>query len=143
MPNFKTHFRINSLVAGASLVPALFMAVNRGQADPLFLTVGIGLSTILNGDLDLKSQALNSWGILKYFWYPYMKKVKHRDILHWPVIGTLARMMYLSILLLILQSIFDFDIKISWIWWTFWGLAMGDTVHWILDVMSTRAKRAF
>lgn len=143
MPNFKTHLKVNLIAAGASLVPAISMSAGRGEVDPLFLTIGIGLSTILNGDLDLKSQALNSWGILKYFWYPYMMKVKHRDILHWPVIGTFARMIYLGVLVVILQIFIDFEIKSSWIWWTFWGLTIGDAIHWILDVMSTKSKRAF
>jgi uncharacterized metal-binding protein len=61
--------------------------------DIVAVDAGVVISTlILSPDMDLfTSKSMDDWGILRYFWWPYTKIVKHRDRLHTPLLGTLVR----------------------------------------------------
>ena len=82
--------------------------------------------------------------MMKFLWqlylFPYAKIIPHRSFLsHAPVIGTLLRIGYLCLPPLLLALALDVDLPavsiIAW-WlagWTFVGLAVSDTAHWIMD----------
>lgn len=53
---------------------------------------------LLSPDIDLKqSLPAKSWGLLRYLWYPYHRLFRHRGLSHWPVFGTLSRLIYLVV----------------------------------------------
>ncbi len=102
MPGFAGHTLANSLV----LVGTSAILADRGWpvASIIAVDVGIAISTlVLSPDMDLfTSKPMEEWGILKYFWWPYARLVKHRDRLHTPILGTTVRWMYLLILVALL-----------------------------------------
>jgi len=58
-----------------------------------FLFAGL----MFSGDLDVKSVQYKRWGWFRWIWIPYQKWVPHRSPLsHGPVLGTLARLVYLT-----------------------------------------------
>jgi uncharacterized metal-binding protein len=59
-----------------------------------FLVSGL----IFGPDLDLYSIHYKRWGKLRWLWQPYQQALKHRSIWsHGPIIGTIGRIMYLSL----------------------------------------------
>ncbi len=59
-----------------------------------FLVSGL----IFGPDLDLYSIHYKRWGKLRWLWQPYQQALKHRSIWsHGPIIGTLGRIIYLSL----------------------------------------------
>lgn len=68
-------------------------------------------SFMFNGDLDIKSKPYKRWFILKFIWIPYQKIFKHRSIYtHGYIIGTIIRLIYLSIILLPIFYIFEINL---------------------------------
>lgn len=91
-----THRTINTMVsfpiAGALLVQAHW--------HPLQAIIFLGGYTfatfLMNPDLDLDSLGYQSWGVLRFIWWPYQKALAHRCFLsHFPVVGTVCRIIYL------------------------------------------------
>ncbi len=53
---------------------------------------------IFGPDLDLYSIHYKRWGKLRWLWRPYQQALKHRSIWsHGPIIGTIGRIIYLSL----------------------------------------------
>ncbi len=101
MPGFVVHTTANTLVlVGAS---ALLSNIGWAPQDIIALDAGILISTlILSPDMDLfTSRPMEDWGLLRVFWWPYARLVKHRDRLHTPILGTTVRWSYLLILFLV------------------------------------------
>ncbi|ACO04585.1 MAG TPA: hypothetical protein DEP48_09015 [Persephonella sp.] len=66
----------------------------------------------LSPDNDIyHSKPNRRWGFLRFVWYPYTKIFSHRGISHIPVIGTATKIVYLSLVSLILIYIFIFSLK--------------------------------
>jgi uncharacterized metal-binding protein len=64
-----------------------------------FLIGGLWLSP----DLDTRSRATNRWGPLGWLWWPYRRGLSHRSLFsHSPVIGTVGRLTYLALALLLI-----------------------------------------
>lgn len=150
-----THRTINTLVsvptAGALLVQAHWL--------PLQVITFLGGYTfatfLVNPDLDLDSIGYESWGLLRFIWWPYQKALAHRCFLsHFPVISTIFRIIYLfwlPVLIIFLlgsavQNTVRNDIFAAWpiigsfvILWAI-GMTISDTIHAILDVVSTDFK---
>lgn len=67
-----------------------------------FLFAGL----MFSGDLDLKSVQYKRWGYLRWIWLPYQKWVRHRSAFsHGPVLGTITRLLYLSIWVLVIFGV--------------------------------------
>jgi uncharacterized metal-binding protein len=77
-------------------------------------------------------------------WTPYAYLVKHRSPLsHWPVVGTIGRLLYLASLAGALLAILRpalLSAALSWLQapplWLFFaaaGLAAADSLHWLMD----------
>lgn len=123
MPSGRTHDRITFFC----LIPLGILAVlfSRDAQLTLILLGGFLFSGLMFGpDLDIHSVQFNRWGWFKFVWLPYRKILRHRGIVsHGPIIGTVFRIIYLSIILLIVsliavgiaQLIWGF----SWNWQTF------------------------
>jgi len=104
MADGKTHDRI-----GLALLPVAALASGfAGQAlhNPHSVWVGAIAYTIgithLSPDLDLPSRPFYRWGALKCIWIPYQQMQPHRGFSHDVVVGTLSRVFYFSLPVLLL-----------------------------------------
>jgi uncharacterized metal-binding protein len=97
LPSGRTHDRVTlwslPLIAGGTLYTT-------ARADLAFWVSGGFLFSglIFGPDLDLYSFHYKRWGLLRWMWRPYQKAIKHRSIWsHGPLIGTIGRILYLSL----------------------------------------------
>lgn len=90
------------------------------------------------------------------FWWPYAWLIPHRSpISHWPVLGTLIRLVYI----LLLGSIFWYGASwlvtgagaflpspnsklIEWLGWALLGLTLSDALHFLMDVLPFFRERS-
>ncbi len=79
----------------------------------LDFAVGYVISTIfLSPDIDLKhSHPTKRWKILKYFWRPYQKILKHRGLSHTPFVGTITRYIYVLFIISIVYVLSFYAFK--------------------------------
>lgn len=97
------------------------------------LDAGLGclVGVIINPDLDLV--AANR--VLRLIFWPYRAAIPHRSLLsHSPVMGTLIRITYIWLLLIIPCTIFNIPwpdpTKLGWVWV---GLGISDFLHIFAD----------
>jgi uncharacterized metal-binding protein len=65
-----------------------------------FLIGGLWLSP----DLDTRSNPSRRWGVLRLFWWPYRRLLRHRSPLsHSPFLGSAIRLLYLTALIALLS----------------------------------------
>lgn len=136
MPSGKIH-TVTTIALATLTVPAMQPA----------LTVGVLTGCILSPDLDVDGGFIGmyhlrrTWfvgpaisGLWRLFWLPYSKIVPHRShISHSIFFGTVARVAYLLIPLLILNMM-GVPMKLpEWFGWWFVGLCLADTLHIALD----------
>jgi uncharacterized metal-binding protein len=116
------------------------MAVGRVHARDTQLIAFVG-AIIVSPDLDQESISYVEWRIVRYtlglgflwllYWWPYSRLIPHRHISHWPILGTLTRILYLAPawyggwLLGVRPA--------SWVVWAALGLTASDLVHWLRD----------
>ncbi len=160
MPGFTGHTVANSIaLAGTSV----FMASQGWSAqDIIAVDAGILISTfILSPDMDLfTSRSMYDWGILRIFWFPYAKLVKHRDRLHTPLLGTTVRWLYTLALIGLVVLLFRFwfrriglqvefsfagdsgDIiyNLLYVLDVYIGANIADTIHFVLDMVTHGLK---
>jgi uncharacterized metal-binding protein len=98
-----------------------------------FLTPDLDHSEVVTpGAGGLLPRPLKTWW--RYLWYPYGKLMVHRGLSHWPLVGTLTRLVYFFPLTVVLLQ-FDG-------WWLFLlGLVVSDLIHWCTDGMYKRWVR--
>lgn len=104
---------------------------------------------MFNGDLDIHSNVYNRWLIFKYIWKPY-HWFGHRSMwTHGPVIGTIIRVLWLTLpcsialyytgnMHLAMQFVLTYKMEfiVSLI-----GLELGSISHTFMDWMSTGFKK--
>ena len=97
MPSGKHHDRITLWLLPMVLVGAFFVTVDMPTA--VIIAVSFLLSGLMMGpDLDIQSVQYRRWGPVRWIWYPYQVLVKHRSRWsHGPIIGTLVRVIYLAV----------------------------------------------
>ena len=161
MPGFVGHTAANTLV----LVGTTVVMRSQGWSwqDVIAVDAGIAMaSLVLSPDMDLfNSKSMDHWGLLRWFWWPYAKLAKHRDRLHFPILGTAVRWLYVAAILLLFIALFRFwfrriglnvsfdfagdadDIIYNALYLAdvFLGAVLADTMHYVLDIISTRIKR--
>ena len=158
MPGFVGHTTANGIVLAGT---TMFMWTQGWSvADIAAVDAGIAISTlILSPDMDLfTSKSMDDWGILRIFWWPYAKIVKHRDRLHTPLLGTSVRWLYTLIVLsiaivplAILVRRIGFQVTFKGetddiIWYLgylldiFLGANLADAMHFVLDMLTTGLK---
>lgn len=138
MPNRTVH-EATSIGLGVALVPLGYQA---GLPLPYAFLLGLGsiLCVWVNPDLDVAERRRQ--GMWRLYWYPYGKAVPHRHwISHMPIIGTAVRLIYLLPLLALSYLIRPPTWEVSRV--LILGLALGDTLHWLLDITTTSIKRRF
>jgi uncharacterized metal-binding protein len=166
MPSGKNHDRITWITLPVIVLGTLIISQS------FILSLLVAFSFLFSGlmfgpDLDIYSVQYNRWGWFKFIWLPYQKNLKHRSLFsHGFLIGTIIRMLYLSVLLFvplillvtIAQIILDYD----WYWQKilgsfyvnltnkyaleaiaiFIGLELGAMSHYLADDIGSRMKRA-
>ncbi|MBI5034192.1 MAG: DUF2227 family putative metal-binding protein [Chloroflexi bacterium] len=158
MPGFVGHTIGNTVVLAGTM--AYMVSQGWSTADILATGTGVALATvILSPDMDLfNSRSMKEWGILRFYWWPYAKLVKHRDGMHVPLIGTFVRWAYnlvlialaivpIAILLRRVGFSMTFKGETDDILWylgylvdAFVGATLADTMHYVLDVTTTHIK---
>ncbi|MBK3333069.1 metal-binding protein [Persephonella atlantica] len=105
------------------------------------------------------------WKFLRFLWYPYTRIFSHRGISHLPVVGSIAKIVYLVLILAIvtafvgfslqlfldisvIKSITDMDkkeifniIKSPFVVSFFIGLVLAEIIHVITDVVYSSLKK--
>lgn len=139
MASGRTHRFVTALVTP---LPVLLVRELSGSA-VLALAAGVGCLTglWLTPDLDQQSHA-------PFFWQGYARLFKHRGISHWPVVGTITRVVYLGWPCYILWGILEVSLFLSGLVFPAWsvpletgwlgiswfcGLCVSDIAHWLFD----------
>lgn len=118
---YKHHCITNIFSLLASHVGLYYMQVGLHQ-QASFAGAFLFATFLMNPDLDLPhSTPTRNWGILKFLWKPYNKKLKHRGISHFPVFGTLTRIFYLTLFIALMLSIYD-------LWNADWNETLNDLI---------------
>jgi uncharacterized metal-binding protein len=156
MPSGRVHLRIEALLlllwlaAGGWLVQAGRLPVEALVA----FGAGYVLSMLLlSPDLDLAtSRAFKRWGIFRVLWWPYAKLFRHRHASHHWFWGTATRLLYLSVLVLLVVGAvliaLGARVQVARLprWPILAGAAAGlyapNLTHILADGLSTLARRA-
>ena len=158
VPGFLGHTTANGIVLVGTT--AVMWSQGWSIADIGAVDVGIAISSlILSPDMDLfTSKPMNDWGIMRIFWWPYARLVKHRDRLHTPFLGTFVRWLYMMIIVAIaivpwaillrrvgFKMTFQGDAgDITWylgyLLDAFLGANLADAMHFALDMTTTGLK---
>jgi uncharacterized metal-binding protein len=134
-------------------------------------SLGCLAGVILSPDLDVEHRTRSEYLIYRYlgrflgaawfaFWWPYARLIPHRHpISHWPVMGTLIRVLYLYFAggAVWFAAAWVITGRGAWMPLTQWlgninfiwgllGLAAADTLHFIMDALPfwrQRSRRAY
>jgi len=117
----------------------------------LFLGAYVFSMFLMSPDLDLsKSAAFYRWGILRWFWLPYVWIFRHRQTSHHPLLGPSSRILYIGILVLIATFIYlaitgnpgpRLQLSIQLIVPVCLGLYLPNLEHILADRISTSYRR--
>lgn len=165
MPSGRTHDRITIWLL--SPVVIISYILTRDGELTLLVAAGFFFSGLMFGpDLDIYSVQFKRWGTFRWLWIPYQKLLHHRSFLsHGFIIGTIIRIIYLSLWLLIfaifIVAILQLIVGFNWNWHTFIieqfnlitnkyskeaislfiGLEIGAMSHYLSDILSSFSKR--
>ncbi len=141
MPGEDLHRAATLTLAGITYAAAgKFTSTSKEQ---LLSISGILTGVLITPDMDL---AENFAG--EPLWYLYGKMFKHRGVSHWPVIGTLTRVAYLALFavpMIIACGKWGWLVGQLWDRWIYvWlaGLMAADALHYGMDLVATRIKKA-
>lgn len=150
MPRGRTHERANLIGGSLLALGAFLLGVPEEQA--LAFWVGLVFSTyFLSPDLDLHtSRPYRRWGPFAWIWYPYALLSPHRGLSHTPVLGTLLRVGYLTLVYLAISLVlrialgFPFPGRLlSLLYYTpfLLGAITADLGHILLDRLTSRGRK--
>lgn len=105
MPAGRTHDRITLL--SLPLVGGTTLFLSWSTRLTLVVCAAFLFSGLMFGpDLDIHSCQYKRWGWLRWLWLPYQKLLRHRSLLsHGPLVGTLLRLVYLGMWMLLIGLI--------------------------------------
>ncbi len=166
MPSGRTHDRITLLSLPPFAVLA-YLLTRRGEWVLWFSGAYLFSGLMFGPDLDIYSLQYKRWGIVRWIWLPYQSCLRHRSFFsHGFLVGTIIRLMYLLIIVLILAifgvAIAQFIWGFNWNWrnftennfnlltshylgegiTTFIGLELGAMSHSISDRLVSNFKRS-
>jgi len=141
-----------SCLAVAGVFATCWPVVGR---EALYLAAGAALGTLVHPDWDYAEirGVVADLGPFKYLVKPYGLAVPHRSFIsHGPLIGTAGRLAYilLPLWLLTLACQAMGYCPANWVgelvatrffWWAVLGLAIVDTLHTVMDAVTTGLKR--
>ena len=145
--------RVHAKATGFSSVAALFVPTESIETS-LLLSMGCFMGLVVYPDLDVDIgnygtfliRAIFGRGVEKVwkaYWWPYSKIMPHRSIQsHLPVLSTLIRISYIGLPVIL----FWLFLGLEWtgdIEYILFGLIFVDTLHSVMDIISTAIKRLF
>lgn len=140
MPNYKTHDKV-AYITSPLWIGSCFFLLPVDQLCILAAGYFIG-NHWLSPDLDIASIMNRRWSLLRIIWYPYRRIIHHRSFYsHSGPLSAALRILYLSMwicipaLLLVPVNIFITAILayLPYIAAFYYGVAISDTVHTVLD----------
>lgn len=151
MPSQKVHDVSCLTLAGLLAAGGLTL----GRLPLLGMAGGAALGTLIHPDWDYAEikGVVRELGPFRYLVKPYGFLIPHRSFLsHGPLIGTMGRLAYMLVPLWLLNCLLQGLGLVSanvvgWLlgqepfWWVAWGLVMADTLHALMDMWVTGAKR--
>lgn len=154
MPSGKVHLNIEAIIlvllAGGAILLVTYSWIDVQQA-LLFLGSYVFSMILMSPDLDLaKSDAFRRWGIVRWFWLPYVWIFRHRRLSHHPLLGPLSRILYVAILVLAATFVYLVSTGNPGPRWklsavvivpVFLGLYMPNIEHILADRISTAYRR--
>lgn len=138
MPQGKIHDIITA-VATPVVIWGAYHITKDNKTTIIITSLFLFASLMFNGDLDISSRPYNRWWLLKFIWIPYQKIFHHRSIYtHGLFIGTIVRLLYISIIpIIILYFRHDLyivkTINLHMAILVFIGLEIGNALHTIAD----------
>lgn len=148
MANGTKHLNAN-IVGGLGIYTLLNISNNTIYIDSSYLYIdssmlGIGLilGTIITPDYDFNKiyvkKLIKKIPVLGFFWnlywYPYSLLFKHRGISHNLILGTITRVIYLCLPIILLYILGYIHIQIDYIYvYIIIGWYLQDFIHYILD----------
>ena len=109
---------------------AAHLVVGAGHPESMLVAAGVLAGVLLHPDLD---QGRTPYGMVR----------KHRGLSHWPVVGTLDRLLWFAGPALALWLAAGRAVDWDGLMWVAVGLALADLLHVALDALETEAKRWF
>ncbi len=146
MPSQKVH-DVSCLAAAALVASAGVVLWNMPL---LAVSAGTAMGIFIHPDWDYAEArgVLAELGPLRYLVKPYGLLVPHRHwFSHLPVVGTLGRVLYIMLPLLLLGFGFPGGnpipalLRNRYFWFGLLGLSLADTLHFVLDMVQTGFKR--
>ncbi len=140
MPGYNAHRIFNYAILIVIAALALYESINPKQL--LALSVGFYIGTdFLTPDLDTESTAIKKWGRFKVLFLPYKWTFKHRRSSHNIIYGAVIRILYISIIILILYYIIFKSFPSETLFFSmyfilfFVGIIIANTLHVLLDAI--------
>jgi uncharacterized metal-binding protein len=166
MPSGKNHDRI-TLLSLPWVVGITALVTRKSQLTFLVSCCFLFSGLMFGPDLDIYSVQYQRWGILRWFWLPYQKMLKHRSFFsHGFLIGTVLRLCYLFsglfLVSLVIIPVCQLFLQFSFNWQVFFlsfyssivtvypqeiislfvGLELGAMSHTLADSIDSRWKLA-
>lgn len=133
MPNRRVHDLAVVNVSFIWILYTIYFAVPFGIFFPTLF--GMLLGVFVNPDLDIAEKLRGWWG---FIWKIYGKLFRHRGISHFPVFGTLTRVIYImvpSIVVFYFLGIDFWDLPHKFLLFMLAGLCVSDIIHLCLDLV--------
>ena len=145
MPNGQVH--ATATLLGAVIIPASMAVYRLPTSEVVACAIGFIITLSVNPDLDLNRRI--PWRhpdklIWFLVWRPYAWAMPHRSPLsHFPVFGTFFRIFYIGVILVWLAYLLGISATINpLLYWVVIGMIVSDTIHFLLDTVTTSLKRA-
>ena len=98
--NFLGHTATNTFMAGSTGVLFHQTGFMTSSEAAVYCAAFVFATLMLGPDLDLyHSKVSKNWGVFKVIWWPYAKLSKHRGLSHTPVISSVIRLGYVSLVI--------------------------------------------
>lgn len=149
MANYKTHTGFNLFLMLPTLVGLSYYFIQPSEKLlTIFIAAFIYATLFMNPDLDLIHQVkfFSLRGILTLPFRGYSKVFRHRGISHSFLLGSLTRIIWLSVVLFLLSFSFSFSGNIfsfckqfkTYLLYALAGVCLADWSHLLLDFKKTR-----
>ncbi|MGB8217177.1 MAG: DUF2227 family putative metal-binding protein [Candidatus Methanoperedens sp.] len=138
MPGYNAHRIFNYVIFIAIAALALYESINPKQL--LALSIGFYIGTdFLTPDLDTDSTAIKRMGRLKILFLPYKWTFAHRQSSHNIVYGAVVRILYISIIMLVLYYLLFKSFPSETVFFSTYlilfliGIVIANALHVLLD----------
>ncbi len=140
MPGYNTHRIFNYVIFAAIVALAWYESINPKQLMALGIGFYIG-TNFLTPDLDTESTAIKRWGRLKIFFLPYKWLFTHRQSSHNIVYGAVVRILYISLIMLVLYYVLFKSFPSGTVFFSVYillfliGIITANALHVLLDAI--------